>query len=687
MKENNLLASVALFSELYNNENYTNVTDILGEFIKGVVVTENKWTVNSTELKHLLEIIYDFNIPESVVRTTVKNRLKEIVTLKDGHYVFDSKIKEDFIKINLAYNTIQEKQNRIVSQLAAFVESKEGTSISDQEKKVLIENLNKYLLDNGVNDKYSKYISAFIISNQQIPDFTDNLNLIKEGLILYQGIRYTSDINELGKWNSELTIYLSTEHLFNSLGFNGILFEQIFTDFYSLVNEINSSAKIKNGEKLIQLKYLEETKDEIDAFFQTAEYILKGSATLDTTKPAMKSILDGCRTPSDIKTKKIKFISDLVKKGILLREFKTSIYQYNDYVVEDEKILEELKKFSEGRGKIFDENLCRQFFKIFTKINYLRGGESKTKFENIGSIFITGNRFALFLSHNSKVKFQEFDIPFAKDIDYITSKFWFKLKKGFNNKASLPKAFDIVTKAQIIISSQLNQTVFQEYHRLQNQIKVGSLTIDQAKQLSYELRQKPNKPEEITIETIDSSLDFLTNDSYFEDLHREKEKKDILLKDTLKANEELQDEIKRRDEIERQKEQRIKGKKREVEKVKYLKLNWNNYKGIQIQNLVYFLMVLILTLLPIFLGFILKINSDLNNWLTSIGERQYFIWVCLALIFLVELFGRSYLFNKEKVKSGWTWLTVILQSSKLTNLKKEKILEFDKEFSNQYREE
>lgn len=91
MKENNLLASVALFSELYNNENYTNVGDILGEFIKGVVVTENKWTVNSTELTHLLEKVYDFKIPESVIRTTVRNRLKNIIKFQDGHYVLTRK--------------------------------------------------------------------------------------------------------------------------------------------------------------------------------------------------------------------------------------------------------------------------------------------------------------------------------------------------------------------------------------------------------------------------------------------------------------------------------------------------------------------------------------------------------------------------------------------------------------------
>ena len=87
----------------------------------------------------------------------------------------------------------------------------------------------------------SKYISAFVIKNQGNAAFTNGLNLIKEGVILYQGIKFTADINELGKWNSELTIFLSTEHLFNALGFNGILYQQIFDDFDKLVSEINFS--------------------------------------------------------------------------------------------------------------------------------------------------------------------------------------------------------------------------------------------------------------------------------------------------------------------------------------------------------------------------------------------------------------------------------------------------------------
>ena len=129
------MASVALFSELYNNDKYTNVTDILGEFIKGAVISEGKWTINSTELKLLLESTYDFKIPESVIRTTVKNRLKDLVTLRDGHYVFSSAIKDGFEGIENAYNVIKEKQNNIFSQLVEFIELREERSLSEADKK------------------------------------------------------------------------------------------------------------------------------------------------------------------------------------------------------------------------------------------------------------------------------------------------------------------------------------------------------------------------------------------------------------------------------------------------------------------------------------------------------------------------------------------------------------------------
>ena len=81
--------------------------------------------------------------------------------------------------------------------------------------------------------------------------------------------------------------------MFNSLGYNGLLFKQIFDDFYNLVREINTSGKTKSGDKLVNLYYLEETRDEVNYFFQTAENILKGTTHLDTSKTAMKTIVEG----------------------------------------------------------------------------------------------------------------------------------------------------------------------------------------------------------------------------------------------------------------------------------------------------------------------------------------------------------------------------------------------------------
>lgn len=76
----------------------------------------------------------------------------------------------------------------------------------------------------------------------------------------------------------------------------------------------------------------------------------------------------------------------------------------------------------------------------------------------------------------------------------------------------------------------------------------------------------------------------------------------------------------------------------------------------------------------------LKSVKTLNDWVKSLGSYQWYIWGGLVLITLIELFGRAYIFNKEKIKSGWLWLT-IKKDEKLT-LKIQKLDEFKKEFDN-----
>jgi len=678
MKENNLLASVALFSELYNNENYSNVGDILGEFIKAVIVTEKSWTVTTTKLNILLEKTFDFKIPESVIKTTLKNRLKDYYSrTSNGEYAFYTSKLTDFDEFDDKFKTLILDQNQIISALHDYIKTKNVHNEIDNQE--LLENLNNYLFDNGRNDKYYRYISAFVIKYKDNLTYMNTLNLMREGLILYQGIKYTDNINESGKWNNELTIYLSTEHLFNAIGYNGLVYEQIFKDFYDLVSEINASNKSKSSDKLIKLRYFEETKDEIDQFFQTAEYILKGTARLDSSKPAMVIIVDGCKQPIDIKNKKIFFERKLKEKDILLQEFNHSPYKYKDYVVDDENVLQMIKREAEIRGRRFDENACRKFFKIFTKINYYRGGESRTNFERIDRIFITADRFALYLAHNTKVKFNEDDIPFAKDIDYIISKFWFKLKKGFGTSISLPKSLDVVTKAQIVLSSQVNQFVSLGYQKLQKDFKDGLLTEEEAREKSYELRLKPNKPEEFVESNIDISLDFLVNDNWFEDTQREKQLKEAKFEETVKKNRELELEIEKIREKENQEKLKIEREKYEIEKQQFLIEEWKIYKKNRNENFRYWLGVEFVTALPIILGFTLRINKKTNEWLLEHGQN-YIYEVVLTFIFIFEVTGRSYLFKKDKISDGWEWVKIRLSRSKFAENKQQVIDELTQRF-------
>lgn len=336
-------------------------------------------------------------------------------------------------------------------------------------------------MDNGYSEMYSDLISAYVLAKQQDSNYRELLNTIKEGLILYQGINYTADINQLGSWNNDLTIYLGTEHLFNALGYNGILYKEIFDDFNKLVFEINNSHKKSNSKrKKIELKYLEETKIEIDNFFQTAESIKKGHKILDPSKLAMETILKKTKTSSDIKTLRVQFDIELKQLGIQFQDFNYSIEKTARYNVLDQSVIEELKKISEEKGRYFSEDNCHYYFNLFTKINTFRNGNNNNKFEKCGHLYVTETAFVKYLAHNNLVKFGDNDTPFAKDIDFVTTRFWFTLKKGFSNKQSLPKSFDVVTKAKIILSSHLTNGISKSYENLLAEKKSGKLTDEEA---------------------------------------------------------------------------------------------------------------------------------------------------------------------------------------------------------------
>jgi len=679
MSNKNLLASIALFGELYKSEKKENLWDILADFIKGAVSFENKYTYTSVEVNDLLSKIYGFDkIPESVIRTTLKSKLKDCVKSENGSFNFDAKCCADTSRTIENVNEINKKQQSVIEKLYDYVLEKRNLTKEQLSKEDVWEQLSNFLMDNDYTDDLSESISSFIIHNND--GINDCLNLIKEGLVLYKGLCYseTEDINQLGSWKNELTIYLSTEHLFSSVSFNGDVYKEIFDDFKNLVNEINRSEKGENKKGIIHLKYFEETKKEIDNFFLEAEDIIKYHRNFDQTRTAMVSILKNCNRIDDIKEKQAKFYADIKLKNITLQEYSFDRIQ-PDFNVVDAAVIDNIRKESERNHKFFDEEYCMKYLQIFSKINNQRKGINNVSFEKIKYIYITESNFALYLGRHNKVKFNDTDLFFAKDIDYAITKFWFKLNKSFGRNSTLPKSLDVLTRARLVIASHINTSLSEKYDELNKKVKDGSLTKEQAVELNNLYKKKSLLPENIDSSNIDDTFEFLNNDTFLENFLREKSKQEKKQQETEAENKSLKEKIallekqnkereqseeKRKNEEQKVKEkqkleQQEKEKKERIEKEsnEYALHQWRTVRKGYCKNTIFMFIVFLLALIPISVGLSLSIYKPLKDWVDSISENHLLIIVILVVgLYAIEGLGYKYIFDKEKVKNGWKYL-------------------------------
>lgn len=556
-KENRSLASLAVFRELYDKK--TDVYNVIAEFLKEIIISNAKHTFSLTEISNLLNDIYNFDIPDAVVKTAL-NRL-EFLTKSYGVYNVTNiqSIRNDN-KIELKTNEFQNKNNLILSELYQFIEKKTNKNLTEIEKQNISNSFISYLLDEGGNNFYDEYISAYIVSNQYNTDFTNQLNIVKEGVILYSGISYTSNLNNLGSWNTEMTIFVDTEILFHFAGFNGELFEKMFNDFYSFVKEINSKAK----KKLIRFKYFKEVRDEFERFFTKAEYIVTGNQSANPSITAMTNIIEGCKTGSDVVAKKTKFYELLKSNGITEDDYNDYYNEKNHkYNIENKELVDTLNKL--GTIKKVENHL--QF------LNYVsihRQEANSANFENVKFILLSGNSNTLSIAWHEDVKHNGF-VPLATALYFLTNKFWFKLNKGFS-KNYYPTSFSIITKAQIVLSNGLNLSVGQQFDELQAQIKSGKLTEEEAIAVIVNLRKQAKKPEEIVAENISDVLEMISDtniEKYINEQHLFKDKAKKQADENVSLKEELVNKEKQL--IEKENELQLKTEERKSTEIEYNK--------------------------------------------------------------------------------------------------------------------
>ncbi|MFZ3301117.1 MAG: hypothetical protein WA152_00180 [Microgenomates group bacterium] len=435
------------------------------------------------------------------------------------------------------------------------------------EKEKIVHSFCSFIIDESAAQEYSEYVSAFILKGRQDSNFTSQLNIIKEGIVLYTGLKYNSSLNDLGSWNTELTIYIDTELLFHFAGINGQLYQTLFDDFFSLVKEINIKSQKKGGKKLIRLKYFTEVKDEIERFFKKAEYIVSGEDKANPSKTAMTSIIDGCKAPADIIEKKTRFFERLQANFILEDDY-ADYYSIDNHKfnIEDQGLL---KHFAEEMGTEIEH--VSTSLKYLNFINIHRKGISDRGFENVGCVLLSGTSNTLHLAWDESLK-QNGNVPLASHLNFLTNKFWFRLNKGFGEQ-TYPKTFDIVTKAQIVLSNQLNDSVADKYDELQNKFRNGKLTEQQAVASIAELRRQAKKPEEISeydVENVLKSINegdiehFLQEQDLLKSRVQKQEEENSKLKDALyKKDQEIEEQSKEYQESIKRKE--IESKAKEVE--------------------------------------------------------------------------------------------------------------------------
>ncbi|VVQ01073.1 hypothetical protein PS910_03811 [Pseudomonas fluorescens] len=538
MEDQRLLASAALFRKLYDNKKDS--YDVLAEFIRASINIKGLWNFTVEQCSAALKESFGFQIPAAVLKSCLRKRLKGEVEL--AHGVFTT--TEQFLKsenLQLEIEAAEGEQEEIVSQLVKFVNYTNGRSLTALEDEQLRNDFHKYFLGGLQPGKNLLSINEFILSRSKDSHFTQKLNHLEEGLILYQGIGHSSDTGTVNTWRTSYTIYLDTELLFWANGYDGALFKNLFDEFMDLVREINLKA---SGTGSLDIKYFPETRREIDSFFSYAEIVVSSGRVSDPSKTAMQHLLNGCTVRSDIVQKKAIFYSQL-RKFKISEEDNCDYYNPPDYNLESNNTLTELMKdFPE-----ISVDKISNALKFFSKINYLRKGVSNVRLEQSKAILLSGKNLSRSLAFHSSILQSDGAIPFSTNIEYLTEKLWFKLGKGFGSGTKTPAAFNVVSRAQVIISTQISSKVSYEFKSILSKIESGEMTTNDASYIVEDLRNRSIKPEDLNADNIESITDFLDVDSIEAGirtkrlLERKAEELEVKSEQLIEANKRL-DELK-----------------------------------------------------------------------------------------------------------------------------------------------
>lgn len=501
INDSKCLASWAVFKQLCD-EGHKNIYDVLRDFIKASIYRHGLRSFTSSSLTDIVNKDYEFTLKIAVVVYALQDMgIKK--NPKNGEYECEPLLFAEEADLDSKIDESNIINNRILDGLFSYYEHEIGTTLNDYDKESIVQSLISYLLNNTYEDEYSTIISAYIIRCRNNEELAIALDNILEGVVRYIGISFDSPALASDHWTNKMIIYLDTEILFHMAGYNGSLYQHLFYDFFDLVNEVNTNSRQQKNKKLISLRYFDYVAKEIDTFFEKAIEIVNGQVALNPSVTAMKEITVGCKTESEVTEKKGLFLTLIKDHGIEL-ESEDSIFYCDSkfaYNLEDNSIIDGFcQKFKEfPRSDIYDSLLS------LSHVNVLRRGISQRKFEDLGYILLTDNYITEKLAWSQELK-KVNDQPLCTNLYFITNRIWYRLGKAFGN-SEVPKVFDVISKAQIILSKKINKTVYTQYEKLIKRLVNKEINSEGALEVLYQLRNQVKNPEEIdTKEDVDDAM-------------------------------------------------------------------------------------------------------------------------------------------------------------------------------------
>lgn len=489
-----ILASYATFKELYSKGQYKNSYQILAEFIKYIIITENIYSFTLSNMKNQLKKVFGFNLPTAVIKTAVKGINHVTKNSLNDEY----NVELGYLKASADFKVFQENattDSEYVSKaLIEFTDDKFPNRYIDE--KTLIQEFIAYLLDDPFEGQYHDIISEFILFNEHDEAIQSRIKSVREGSILYSGLNY--NISETGSVKKPLTLYLDTEILFFLVGYNGDICKSLALDLMQLVKNANSKKQV------IKLRFFSDVRKEIEDFFSAAEDIVAGKA-IKRNNSAMTVITNGCTNRTDVVERMSDFFSTLRSQYGIIEDENTSYYSEEDYKANLEGIQLE--------SDIPDDEDTRQALKYVSHINKIRKNAKYYEYTESIALFVTATNRVIQVSERmtSLLKSSGDDernpVEYAIWMDRLTNILWYKLNKGFGNK-EYPKSLDVVIKAKTVLNQLISQEVSHCYSDLKKQYDNGTLTEDKMAARILALRKKAEKPDDLTVNNIDENLNF-----------------------------------------------------------------------------------------------------------------------------------------------------------------------------------